>query len=51
MPRIGGVGGWGVSPAAFHSPLIKNLLMGSEEDKASVTSLTVVQVVRENYFC
>lgn len=41
----------GGSPAAFHSPLIKSLLMGSEEDKDPLTSLTVVRVVRENYFC
>lgn len=39
------------STAAFHSPLIKTLLMGSEEDKPPLTGLTLVQVVKENYFC
>lgn len=39
------------STAVFHSPLIKILLMGSEEDKPPLTGLTLVQVVKENYFC
>lgn len=41
---------WGV-PAALHSPLIKILLTGSWEEQPSITGLTPVQVVKENYFC
>lgn len=41
----------GGSTAAFHSTLIKILLMGSEEDKPPLTGLMLVQVVKENYFC
>lgn len=41
----------GGSTAAIHSPLIKTLLMGSEEGKPPLTGLTLVQVVKENYFC
>lgn len=41
----------GGSTTAFHSPLIKTLLMGSEDCKPPLTSLTLVQVVKENSFC
>lgn len=37
--------------AVLHSPLIKSLLIGSEEDHPPFTVLTPTQVVKENYFC
>lgn len=41
----------GGSTSAIHSPLIKRLLMGSEEGEPLLTGLMLLQVVKENYFC